>query len=184
VHGQPTVSNSAQCGEGGDVITHAEAQGGVTLSGTVTGLAAGATFNITVADGSFTHSYTATVNAQGTGWTTTIPPTDATTLKDGTLTETAHVTDHLGNHSEQATQTFTVHELPTVTISAPDGDGDNVVPRALPSFPTRRSSDLTGLAAGATFNITVADGSFTHSYTATVNAQGTGWTTTIPPADA
>src|SRR5262245_45114069 len=29
------------------------------------------------------------VNAQGTGWTTTIPPADATTLKDGTLTVTA-----------------------------------------------------------------------------------------------
>jgi hypothetical protein len=100
------------------VITHAEAQGGVTLTGTVTGLAAGATFNITVANGSFTHGYTATVNAQGTGWTATIPPADATTLKDGTLTVTAQVTDQFGNQSVQATQTFAVDEtLPTVTIS-------------------------------------------------------------------
>jgi hypothetical protein len=114
----PTVTISAQDGDGDNVINHAEAQGGVTLSGNVTGLAAGATFNITVADGSFTHSYTATVNAQGTGWMATIPPTDATTLKDGTLTVTAQVTDQFGNQSVQATQTFAVHEtLPTVTIT-------------------------------------------------------------------
>ena len=85
VHELPSVTISAQDGDGDNVITHAEAQGGVTLTGTVTGLAAGATFNITVADGPLTHGYTATVNAQGTGWTTTIPPADATTLKDGTL---------------------------------------------------------------------------------------------------
>src|SRR5262244_1514146 len=184
VHELPTVTISAQDGDGDNVITHAEAQGGVTLIGTVTGLAAGAKFNITVADGSFTHSYTATVNAQGTGWTTTIPPADATTLKDGTLTVTAQVTDQFGNQSVQATQTFTVHELPTVTISVQDGDGDNVITHAEAQGGVTLSGTVTGLAAGATFNITVADGSFTHSYTATVNAKGTGWTATIPPADA
>src|SRR5262244_3669206 len=180
----PTVTISALAANGGNVINHAEAQAGVTLSGSVTGLAAGATFAISVADGSFTHSYTATVNAQGTGWTTTIPPADATTLKDGTLTVTAQVTDQFGNQSVQATQTFTVHELPTVTISVQDGDGDNVITHAEAQGGVTLSGSVTGLAAGATFNITVADGSFTHSYTATVNAQGTGWTTTIPPADA
>src|SRR5262244_3201219 len=114
----PTVTISAQDGDGDNVINHAEAQGGVTLSGTVTGLAAGATFNITVADGSFTHSYTAMVNAQGTGWMAMIPSADATTLKDGTLTVTAQVTDQFGNQSVQATQAFAVDEtLPTVTIS-------------------------------------------------------------------
>src|SRR5499433_3112051 len=180
----PTVTINALAANGGNVINHAEAQAGVTLSGTVTGLAAGATFAISVAEGSFTHSYTATVNAQGTGWTTTIPPADATTLKDGTLTVTAQVTDQFGNQSVQATQTFTVHELPTVTISAQDGDGDNVITHAEAQGGVTLIGTVTGLAAGAKFNITVADGSFTHSYTATVNAQGTGWTTTIPPADA
>src|SRR5262245_12120690 len=180
----PTVTISALAANGGNVINHAEAQTGGKLSGSGTGLRAGATFAISVADGSFTHSYTATVNAQGTGWTTTIPPTDATTLKDGTLTVTAQVTDQFGNQSEQATQTFTLHELPTVTISAQDGDGDNVITHAEAQGGVTLSGTVTGLAAGATFNITVADGSFTHSYTATVNAQGAGWTTTISPADA
>jgi Bacterial Ig-like domain len=180
----PTVTISALAADGDNVINHAEAQAGVTLSGSVAGLAAGATFAISVADGSFTHSYTATVNAQGTGWTATIPPTDATTLKDGTLTVTAQVTDQFGNESVQATQTFTVHELPTVTISAQDGDGDNVITHAEAQGGVTLSGSVTGLAAGTTFNITVADGTFTHSYTATVNAQGTGWTATIPPTDA
>src|SRR5262249_25359400 len=114
----PTVTISVLASDGDNVINHAEAQAGVTLSGSVTGLAAGATFAISVADGSFTHSYPATVNAKGTGWTATIPPADATTLKDGTLTVTAQVTDQFGNQSEQATQAFAVDEtLPTVTIS-------------------------------------------------------------------
>src|SRR5262249_40320563 len=126
----PTVTISALAANGGNVINHAEAQAGVTLSGSVTGLAAGARVGSPVADGSLTDRYTATVNAQGTGWTTTIPPADATTLKDGTLTVTAQVTDQFGNQSVQATQTFTVHELPTVTISEQDGDGDNVITRA------------------------------------------------------
>src|SRR5262249_24079503 len=179
----PTVTISAFAADGGNVINHAEAQGGVTLSGSVTGLAAGATFAISVAGGAFMHSYKATVNAQGRGWKTTIPPADATTLKDGTLTVTAQVTDQFGNQSVQATQTFTVHELPTVTISAQDGDGDNVITHAEAQGGVTLSGTVTGLAAGATFNITVADGSFTHSYAATVNAEGTGWTATIPPAD-
>src|SRR5262249_60027883 len=93
VQEEQRVRIRAEAGDGDNVLPQAEAQGGVTLIGTVTGLAAGATFNITVADGSFTHSYPATVNAQGTGWTATIPPADATTLEDGTLTVTAQVTD-------------------------------------------------------------------------------------------
>src|SRR5262249_42957572 len=180
----PTVTISALAANGGNVINHAEAQAGVTLSGSVTGLAAGATFAISVADGLSTPSYTATVNAKGTGWTATIPPADATTLKDGTLTVTAQVTDQFGNQSEQATQTFTVHELPTVTISGEISGNASSSTQDKAEGRGARIGTVTGLAAGATFNINGADGSFTHSYTATVNAQGTGWTTTIPPADA
>jgi hypothetical protein len=181
----PTVTIRAQDGDGDNVITHAEAQGGVTLSGSVAGLAAGATFAISVADGSFTHSYTATVNAQGTGWTATIPAADATTLKAGTLTVTAQVTDQFGNQSEQATQSFAVHEtLPTVTIRAQER--------------RRRQCDHPCRGAGRGHAERQRDRACGEShvqhhcrrrviharYTATVNAQGTGWTTTIPSADA
>src|SRR5262249_43978299 len=123
VHVLPTVTMSARDGDADNFPYPTLFRAGVTLSGSVAGLAAGATFDISVADGSFTHSYTATVNAQGTGWTATIPATDATTLKDGTLTVTAQVTDQFGNQSEQATQAFAVDEtLPTVTISGVSPD--------------------------------------------------------------
>src|SRR5262249_18574738 len=114
----PTVTISAQDVDGDNVINHAEAQGGATLIGTLTGLAGAATFTITVTYGSFTHSHTATVNAQRPGGPAIISSPDARTLDDGALTVTAKVSDPPGNQSEQATQTFTVHELPTVTISA------------------------------------------------------------------
>src|SRR5262249_22429357 len=144
----PTVTISALAANGGNVINHAEAQAGVTLSGTVTGLAAGATLESAVEGGLFTRSYTATVNGQRNSWTTTIRPADATTLKDGTLTVTAQVTVQFGNQSVQATQTFTVHELPTVTISVQDGDGDNVITHAEAQGGVTLSGSVTGLAAG------------------------------------
>src|SRR5262249_39277603 len=117
----PTVTISAHDGDGDNVINHAEAQGGVTLSGTLTGLAAGATFLIAATDGEFSKTYTATVNHAGTGWTATIPTADATALADGTLTVTAQVTDQFGNPSAPATQTFTVdtdqNEILTINLT-------------------------------------------------------------------
>jgi hypothetical protein len=81
------------------------------------------------------------------------------------LTLTTQVTDQFGNQSEPATQTFAVHEtLPTVTISAQDGDGDNVINHAEAQAGVTLSGSVTGLAAGATFAISVADGSFTQLY--------------------
>ena len=67
----PTVTIAAV--EGNNVINAAEASAGVPLSGTVTGLAANSTFQVTVTDNGVTKSYTATVNAAGTAWTATIP---------------------------------------------------------------------------------------------------------------
>ena len=43
---------------------------------------------------------------------------------------------------------------------------------------------VTGLAAGGLFNVMVADNGVTNTYIATVNDAGTGWTATIPTADA
>ena len=54
--------------DGNNVINFAEAHaaGGVPLSGTVTGIAANSSFQVTVTDNGVTKSYTATVNAAGT----------------------------------------------------------------------------------------------------------------------
>ena len=105
--------------DGNNVITLAEAQAaaGVPLSGTVTGLAANSTFQVTVTDNEVTKSYTATVNAAGTAWTATIPSSDATALANGTATVSAQVTDANGNQSLLATQLVTVDETPTTSFT-------------------------------------------------------------------
>jgi hypothetical protein len=163
------------------------------LSGTVTGIAAGATFQIAVTDGALTKTYTATVNAAGTGWTATIPEADAVTLSNGKATITAQVADAYGNESAQATDNVTVAEtLPTVMINKINGynlinnetrgcgvyDGKGEGPKTV-----RLTGSVTGIAAKSTFVVTVTDSSFKKSYTATVNAAGNGWTATIPQAD-
>ncbi len=181
----PTVTISPV--DGDNVINHPEASAaaGVPLAGTVSGLAAGATFDVSVSDGAFSNNYTATVDAAGTGWTATIPEADAITLPNGTATLTAQVTDAYGNQSTLATDQVTVAEtLPTVTISPVDGD--NVINRseANAAAGVPLAGTVSGLAAGATFDVSVSDGAFSNNYTATVDAAGTGWTATIPEADA
>ncbi len=181
----PTVTISAV--DGDNVINHPEASAaaGVPLAGTVSGLAAGATFDVSVSDGAFSNTYTATVDTAGTGWTATIPEADAITLPNGTATLTAQVTDAYGNQSTLATDQVTVAEtLPTVTISPVDGD--NVInyaeAHAVGGVPL--SGAVSGLAAGATFSVSVTDGAFSKDYVATVNAAGNGWSATLTEADA
>ena len=73
----PTLTIAAV--DGNNVINFAEAHaaGGVPLTGTVSGIAAGSPFNVTVTDNGVTKTYVATVNSAGTGWSATIPSTDA-----------------------------------------------------------------------------------------------------------
>src|SRR5262249_51803858 len=154
------------------------ASGGVALSGTVSGLAQGATFNVSVTDGTFSKSYVATVGAGGT-WTATIPSSDAATLVNGPATVSAQVTDTYGNQSTLASQTVTVAEtLPTVSINAVDGN--NVINAAEAAAGVPLSGTVSGFAPNSTFLVTVTDNGVTKSYTATVNAAGTGWNATIP----
>src|SRR5262249_30320109 len=181
----PTVTISAADSDGDNVINYTEAQRGVPLSGTVTGVAPETKFDITATDGSFSHSYQATVNAAGTAWTASMPPGHAKMLADGTLTVTAQVTDQYGNQSALATQTFTVAEtLPTVTINTAAGGGDNVINHTEAQNGETLGGTVTGLAANSTFSITATDGTFSGTHAATVNGTGTGWSATIPSTDA
>src|SRR6202034_2269315 len=169
--------------DGNDVINATEAQAGVPLSGTVSGLAANSSFEVTVTDNGVTKDYVATVNAAGTGWTATIPSADATALANGTATVSAQVTDANGNTSAVATQAVTVAESgPTVTIALVDGNDVINATEAQNGVPL--SGTVSGLAANSTFEVTVTDNGVTKDYVATVNAAGTGWTATIPSADA
>ena len=102
--------------EGNNIINATEAVAGVTLGGTVSGVAGGSNFNVTVTDNGATKTYVATVNGVGTTWSATIPATDATALANGTATITALVTGANGNQVT-ASQTVTVNVSgPTVTI--------------------------------------------------------------------
>ena len=65
----------------------------------MSGIAAGSLFNVTVTDDGVTKTYVATVNIAGTGWTATIPSTDAVALANGTATVSAQVTDANGNQA-------------------------------------------------------------------------------------
>jgi hypothetical protein len=112
------------CGEGGDSDTgHASA---LTLTGSVSGVAPKSTFQVTVTDGSFSSSFTATVNAAGTSWTAMVPASDVAELPNGTATFSAQVTDQYGNTSTLATQLVTVEgTTPKVLeVSASPDAGD------------------------------------------------------------
>ena len=168
-------------------LAEAHAAAGVALTGTVTGLAAGSLFNVMVADNGVTNTYIATVNEAGTGWTATIPTADAASaLHDGTATVTAQVTDLNGNQSALATQLVTVAETgPSVTIDKVDGNDliNFAEAHAAAGVAHDRHRDRAcGRQPG--FNVMVADNGVTNTYIATVNEAGTGWTATIPTADA
>ena len=102
---------------GNNIINHAEAAAGVTISGASTGLASGATFNVTLTDGTFSKTYTATVGTGG-AWTAAIPSSDATALANGTATLSVQATDAYGNTSTAVGDSVLVAETaPVVTAS-------------------------------------------------------------------
>jgi Bacterial Ig-like domain/Nidogen-like len=131
----------------------------------VTGLAANATFQVTVTDNGVTKSYTATVNAVGV-WTATIPTADAVALANGTATVSAQVTDINGNQSTVATQLVTVAEtLPTVTERLASDTG------SLATDNITSNDALTGTGIANTVVHFSVDGTAIAA-TTTANAQG------------
>ena len=89
----------------------------VILSGSVSGIAANSTFQVTVSDGTFSGSCTATVNAAGTSWTATIPASQVAELPNGAARVTAQVTDQYGNTSLPAVQLVTVEGTTPIVLS-------------------------------------------------------------------
>jgi hypothetical protein len=104
-----------------NVINHAEARavGGISITGKEIGLSSGATFVVSMTDGSFSKDYTATVKENGL-WRVAIPSADAVTLPNGTATVTAQA------DSVQVSEKVTVDEtFPTVlSIVASPSKGD------------------------------------------------------------
>ena len=168
--------------DGNNQIGSADAAIGVALTGSVSGLAAGSTFGVTVTDNGVIKSYVATVNGTGTGWSATIPTADAMVLANGAATVSAQVTGADGNQA-YASQAVTVAETgPTVTIAPVDGNG--VINAVEAAAGVTLKGSVGGLAAGTTFNVTVTDNGVTKTYIATVDGAATGWSATIPSVDA
>ena len=154
----------------------------MTLGGSISGVAANSSFNVTVTDNGVTNTYMATVNGAGTSWSATIPSTDATALANGTATVAGQVSDVNGNPASFS-QSVTVAETgPVVTINPVDGT--NVINAANAAAGVTLGGTVSGIAANSSFTVTVTDNGVTQNYTATVNAAGTSWSATIPSRDA
>ena len=155
--------------DGNNLINAAEAAAGVALGGTVSGLAANSTFQVTVTDNGVAKSYTATVDAVGTGWSATIPASDAVALANGAATVSAQVSDAYGNQSAPASQTATVAETaPTVaTLTEVTSNGGDLDAGQTVTFTLTASEALT-VAPGAT--LTLSNGGGTGRFVYTVAA--------------
>src|SRR5207248_1586206 len=182
----PTVAITTPIA-GDNIINRSEASAGISLTGTVTGIAANSSFQVTVTDNGVTKSYTATVNAAGTSWSATIPSIDALALANGTATVSAQVTDGNGNPSALATQSVTVAEtLPTVAITTPIA-GDNIINRTQAATGVTISGTATaGSAAvnGQTATITIVDGSNAIKDTYTAAVTGGTWSVNVTATQA
>ncbi len=162
--------------DGDREINAVEAEAGVVVTGTSTGLASGATLSLTVVDGGFSQTYQ--IVAAGGHWSAMIPAADATKLAEGTAVFTVSL-----NGATLATENVKVVEtLPTVTISQIDGNDVINAAESAAAAGIALSGTSTGLAVGAIFTVSVTDGGVVDEYSATVGAGG-AWTATMPAGD-
>src|SRR5262249_55603799 len=105
------------------VVNGAEGASGFAIAGTSDAI--GRTATIAVMDGAtVVHSYSATVQDDGT-WSVTVPGSDAADLLDGgSYSVTADVSDAAGNPASQASSGLSVDETaPTIAIGTVAVDG-------------------------------------------------------------
>ncbi|WP_336222357.1 Ig-like domain-containing protein, partial [Citrobacter amalonaticus] len=152
-----------------NTLNTAEHGAAQTLSGTVTGVAAGTTVTIKLNG----QTYTATTDASGK-WSTSVAATDIQALAEGTATISAEVTNTAGN-TGTASHDFVV-DLTAPVVTADNVTADNIVNA------TEKGGDiaLSGTCAVDTKTVIVTLNG--KDYTATVS-NGT-WTAAIPAVDA
>ncbi len=156
---------------GNNLVNNAEAAVDQTLSGRVTGAAAGDTVSITVGG----KSYTAEVGSDLT-WSVTIPSADLKAFGDGELTFTASVTNAHGNTGTGERDISINAELPGLRVNTISGD--DVINAIEQQQDLTVSGSSTHLAAGAQITVTINN----VDYPAVVNASG-GWQIGVPAAD-
>ncbi|EHP3457824.1 Ig-like domain-containing protein [Escherichia coli] len=154
-----------------DIINAAEAGSAQTISGQVTGAAAGST--VTVELGGKT--YTATVQAD-LSWNVSVPAADWQALGNGELTVNASVTNAVGN-TGSGTRDITIDaSLPGLRVDTVAGDDVvNIIEHAQAQVITGSSS---GFAAGTALTVVINN----QTYAATVLANG-NWSVGVPAAD-
>jgi DNA-binding protein YbaB len=153
---------------GDDVINNTEKTQDLTISGTASGLAAGAVVTVMLNG----KAYSAQVDDNGK-WTTTVPANEVGQLGEALYTVTASATDSVGN-STSASHTVNVESvLPGVIINTIAGD--DVINAAELAAGQTISGKVVNAEAGNTVTVTIGG----NSYTATVQSDLT-WSVNVP----
>ncbi|HCR1047924.1 TPA: Ig-like domain-containing protein [Enterobacter hormaechei] len=156
---------------GDNLVNNAEAAVDQTLSGRVTGAAAGDTVSVTVGG----KSYTATVGSD-LKWSVTIPSTDLQAFGDGDLTFSASVTNAHGNTGTGERDININAELPGLRVNTISGD--DVINAIEQQQDLAVTGSSTHLAEGTQITVTINN----VEYVTTVNASG-NWQIGVPAAD-
>ena len=154
-----------------DIINAAESGVAQTISGQVTGAAAGDTVTVTLGG----KTYTATVQGN-LSWSVSVPAADIQAIGNGDLMVNASVTNGVGNTGSGSREIVIDANLPGLRVDTVAGDDVvNSIEHAQALVITGSSS---GLAAGAALTVVIN----TVTYAATVLADGT-WSVGVPAAD-
>ncbi len=156
---------------GDNLVNNAEAGVDQTLSGRVTGAAAGDTVSITAGG----KSYTATVGSDLT-WSVKIPSADLQAFGDGDLTFTASVTNGHGNTGTGERDININAELPGLRVNTISGD--DVINAIEQQQDLSVTGSSTHLAPGTQIVVTINN----VEYVTAVNASG-NWQIGVPAAD-
>ncbi|WP_407220511.1 Ig-like domain-containing protein [Enterobacter sp. CPE_E1214] len=153
---------------GDDVINSTEKTQDLTLSGTASGLAAGAAVTVMLNG----KAYSATVDSNGK-WTTTVPANEVEQLGEALYTVTASATDSVGNSTSTSHTVNVESVLPGVIINTVAGD--DVINAAELAAGQTISGKVVNAEAGNTVTVTIGG----NSYTATVQSDLT-WSVNLP----
>ncbi|HED4182475.1 TPA: Ig-like domain-containing protein [Enterobacter mori] len=156
---------------GDNLVNNAEAGVDQTLSGRVSGAAAGDTVSVTVGG----KSYTATVGSDLT-WSLKIPSADLQAFGDGDLTFSASVTNAHGNTGTGERDININAELPGLRVNTISGD--DVINAIEQQQDLSVTGSSTHLAAGTQIVVTINN----VEYVTAVNASG-NWQIGVPAAD-
>ncbi|QBC02772.1 Ig-like domain-containing protein [Enterobacter cloacae] len=153
---------------GDDVINSTEKTQDLTLSGTASGLAAGAAVTVMLNG----KAYSATVDSNGK-WTTTVPANEVGQLGEALYTVTASATDSVGNSTSTSHTVSVESVLPGVIINTVAGD--DVINAAELAAGQTISGKVVNAEAGNTVTVMIGG----NSYTATVQNDLT-WSVNLP----